>query len=137
MTQYWGSGKNPTFEQSVEASRRSKLDQYAKDISMYTGWVKNGKIFVLNKKEKFVSFLYEITRAGHSLDSKPKTISLRTHYNPRNVDCVEQHIWAKRFPIDASFKVSPMTNDEYEISTDEKKLIKQCDKLIGKMNNHK
>ncbi len=53
MRSTWHSDDNAPLEQCIDASRMSKLNYYAEIVRLYTGWVKNGKLFVLNKKEGF------------------------------------------------------------------------------------
>lgn len=124
MKQVWSTKKEVALEECIEASRNSKLNEYAKLIQMYTGWIQNGRLFVLNKAEKFVSFIYEIKKDGYTLNAKPKTVICKTHYNPLNVDCIEENISAKHLS-------ETIINGGYEISKDEKYLIKECDKLIN------
>lgn len=122
MTQAWSTKNKATLEECIEASRISKLNHYAKMIEMYTGWVKNGKLFVLNKKEKFVSFLYELKRESESLDSPIKSVIIRTNYNPLKVDCIEDNINPK-------YLSKQISDENYDISQNELQLIEDCNKL--------
>jgi hypothetical protein len=124
MITYWGSPKSNTLEKCIEGSRMSALNDYAEKIKMYTGWVKNGKVFVLNRKDRYVSFLYEIKDTG-TLGRIPIYVSLKTNYNPKDVDSISDHM------PHSTFK-EKIDDGEYEISQDEKYLIKECDKLILK-----
>lgn len=124
MRQTWHWEEKPPLEECIEKSRMSKLEAYANAIKMYTGWVKNGKLFVLNRKEKFVSFLYEVVKDGNNLDSKPQTVSLHAHYNPLNVDCFEESM-SHKYLFD-----QVVNGGHYDISTDENRMITECDLLI-------
>jgi hypothetical protein len=127
MKQMWHWKDNPPIEECVEASRLSKLNKYAEMVQMYSGWIKNGRLFVLNKKEGFVSFLYKLEKEGYTLNSKIRTVVIRTNYNPKGVDCIEDNINPKYF--------SEMISDEhYDISKNEKELNDLCDQLcaVGK-----
>lgn len=130
MRQTWHWEEKPTLEACVENSYISKLNQYADFVKMYTGWVKNGKLFVLNKEEKFVSFIYDIKKDGGTLDAKPVSAVLYTHYNPLNVDCIEESI-AHEHIFNQLFG-----DGKYDISTDEHQLIGECELLIEASNIH-
>jgi len=124
MRQTWHWEEKPSLEACIESSYISKLNQYAEAVKMYTGWVKNGKLFILNKEEKFVSFLFGVVKDGCNLNSKPVLAELHTHYNPLNVDCLEEsvsheHIFNQLFG-----------DGKYDISTDEHQLIGECELLI-------
>ena len=123
MRQTWHWEEKPSLEACIESSYISKLNQYAEAVKMYTGWVKNGKLFILNKEEKFVSFLYGIKKDGFNLDSKPQSALLYTHYNPLNVDCIEESIAHEHI-------FNQLFGGKYDISTDEHQLIGECELLI-------
>lgn len=122
MKQMWHWEENPTLEECVQASRLSKLNQYAEAIEMYSGWVENGKIFVLNKKEGFVSFVFKLEKEDYTLNSKIKTVRIRTNYNPKNVDCIEESISPEYFN-------ERICDEYYDISKNEKELNILCDKI--------
>lgn len=108
------SGKeNPTIQECEENAFTTFVFEYAKMCEIYTGWVKNGKVFILDKRDNFVLALYKVDDIAH------KAI---TNYNPLNVDCIEQAISNKQF-----FKE---LESRFEISTDEETLIKECNLLI-------
>lgn len=117
MKATWGN-ENSTIESCIERSRISKLDEYAKYIHLYTGFIRNGGVFVLNKEEKFVSFIYEI---------KEKLAMLYTHYNPSKADCIEESINSK-------YLFNNMLKNKYDFSKDENAMIKQCDLLLSHKN---
>lgn len=125
MRQTWHWEEKPSLEACIESSYISKLNQYAEAVKMYTGWVRNGKLFVLNKEEKFVSFLFGVVKDGDNLDSKPVSARLYTHYNPLNVDCIEESIAHEHI-----FNQLFGDNSKYDISTDEHQLIGECELLI-------
>lgn len=125
MKQVWHWEDNPTLEDCVQASRLSKLNKYSEAIQMYTGWVKNGKLFVLNKKEGFVSFLFKLEKDGNALNSKVHSVVTRINYNPKEVDCIEDYLSPKYF--------EDMISDEYyDISKNEQELNDLCDELFWK-----
>lgn len=126
MKSTWGYNGSEDLESCIERSRVSKLKEYAHYIVLYTGFIKNGRVFVLNKKEKFVSFLWDI-RNGDKLQSsnghKVGVTDLYTHYNPLNVDCISES-------VSSIHLFDKIGNNDYEISCDEKWIISECDKLI-------
>ncbi len=124
MRQTWHWEENPPINACIENSMISKLNEYAEMVNIYAGWIKNGKLFVLNKKEKFVSFLYEVKKDGYSLDAKPISANLYTHYNPLNVDCIEES-------VNHSHLFDGIMSDTYVISVYEDEMIKVCDLLIS------
>lgn len=79
MRQTWHYNISATLEECIESSRISKLNQYAEFITMYSGWIKNGRLFVLNKKEGFVSFLYKLEKEDFTLNSKVRSVRVRTN----------------------------------------------------------
>jgi len=114
------SGKdNPTIEECEENAMRQFIAEYGKCCEIYAGWLKNGKIFILSRKEKFVLFLYKKDDNSHSAV---------THYNPLNVDCFEWGMSNKYF-------FEGLEKYEYDLSIDEQLMIKECDELIG-CSNH-
>ncbi len=123
MRQTWHWEEKPPLQDCVEASRVSKLKEYAGMVERYYGWIKNGKLFVLNKKEKFVSFLYEVKKDG-MFQAKPTTAMLYTHYNPLDVDCIEE-------AVNHSYLFDGIMSDTYDISVYEGEMIKACDLLIN------
>ena len=99
----------------------SYLEDYAYLINLYTGWVNNGKLFVLNTQEKYISFLFEKAKIAES----PSIIKLHTNYNPLGVDCIEQSM-----PV---FQYQKLIDSQHLVQdTDENKLIQLCDELIKK-----
>jgi len=109
------SGKdNPTIDECIENAIATFISEYKKMCEIYSGWLKNGKVFILDKRDKFVLALYKVDDIAH------KAIS---HYNPSNVDCIEQSVSNNQF-----FKE---LENRFEISTDEELLIKECDELLA------
>ncbi len=123
MRQTWHWEKNPTLEACIDNSITSKMLEYAEMVKLYAGWIKNGRLFVLNKKGKYVSFLYEVKREFAFLDSKPISAMLYTHYNPLNVDCIEES-------VKHEYLFDGIMSDTYDISVYEEEMIKACDLLI-------
>jgi hypothetical protein len=108
------SGKdNPTIEECEENAIRTFVSEYAKMCEIYSGWIKNGKVFILDKRDRFVLALYKVDDIAH------KAIS---HYNPLNIDCIEQSTSNKHF--------FEQLNIRFDISADEEMLIKECDELV-------
>lgn len=128
MKQTWHYKDSPPLEECIENSRNSKLMEYAKMLKMWTGFIENGKLFVLNKKEKFVSFIYEIEKDGIGLSAKPISVIAKTHYNPKKVDCIED-------VFNAKYLSSEIEKELYDISKDEKALINECNVLCGLAKN--
>ncbi len=132
----YGLGKNEPIELLIERNFDSALKEYERMLEQYTGFNKHGKVFILNKKEKFVSFLYDVyiilPEGGRAsrLSKEPKKgeskrVTIHIHYNPLNVDCIEDHMGHD----DLFGRVMNGTGD-YGISLDEESLIKECDELI-------
>lgn len=122
MRQMWHWEENPPLEKCIENSYISKLQDYAELTSTYAGFIKNGRLFVLNKKEKFVSFLYNTTKDSARLSAKPKNIELKTNYNPNKVDCISE-------TLKASYFDKLIQNGDFIVSKDGKELNELCDKL--------
>ncbi len=125
MLTQWGK-PGDLLTACIERSRISKLERYAEYVRLYSGFYKNGGLFVLNKKEKFVSFLYETKEKHHSFSAynEPcktfEMLRLHIHYNPLNVDCIDETI--KKDLLDRT--------DQYGYSSDEEDIIRECDYLI-------
>lgn len=119
MQETWGTG-NMTMKALIERSKDAKLNQYAGYIDLLTGFNKSGKVFVLNKKEKVVSFLY----GEYNNNEDKKFAKLHVHYNPLNVEYIFQH-------ISSDYLFKNMENEEYDMSQMEGHIIKECDSLIG------
>ncbi len=113
MKQYYSGKDNPTIEECEENALRTFISEYAKMCEIYSGWLKNGKVFILDKRDKFILALYKVDDIAH------KAI---THYNPLNVDCVEQSTSNNQFFKELEIR--------FEISADEELLIKECDELV-------
>ena len=114
----WSNKESATLEECIEESRMSALDEYAEMVDLHTGFIRNGRVFVLDKTDKIVFFLYD----QHE-DKGQKWASLYTHYNPKNIDCIETMVNSK-------YLFEDMEKDKYEISQDEGWIIKECHKLI-------
>lgn len=53
-----------------------------------------------------------------------KKAQLLTHYNPLDVDCLQQ-------VVDSNYLFKQIDLNKYDASSDEGKMISACDKLIG------
>ena len=106
---------NPTIEECEENAKRQFIAEYGKCCEVYAGFLKNGKVFILSRKEKFVLFLYKKDNDRHSAV---------THYNPINYDCFEWSMSNKRF-------FEGLENGEFDLSANENDIIKECDLLIA------
>jgi hypothetical protein len=113
MKQYYSGKDNPTIQECEENALRTFISEYAKMCEIYAGWIKNGKVFILDKRDHFILALYKVDDITH------KAIS---HYNPLNIDCIEQSTSNKHF--------FEQLNIRFDISTDEELLIKECDELV-------
>lgn len=113
MSQMYGN-QDETLEVLEERMRISAIKDYGNCASKYAGFYDNGRVFILNKKEKFVSFLF---KKEMNMDWG----SLLTHYNPLNIECFEEGI-----------KLSLIFNnkEKYDYSQNEEELIRECDRLI-------
>jgi len=115
MKHTWGSQDDNDIDVLICRSRDSKLKEYAKYIQLYTGFNKQGKVFVLNKEDKIVSFLYA---------EEGKIAKLYTHYNPLEIDCIESS-------CSSEYLFRKMMVNLYDFSKSESEMIKECDRLIG------
>lgn len=109
------SGKdNPTIEECEQNSLMQFINEYLTCCKIYSGWVKCGKIFILDRRERLIMALYENDGTNH------KSI---VHYNPLGVDLIEISINNRYFFEDVDEGV-------YELSRDPEGLIKELDKQI-------
>ena len=109
------SGKdNPTIEECEENAKRQFISEYSKCCQLLTGWQFNGSVFILDRRNKFVLFLYHKDNSAH------KAV---THYNPLEYDCYEWGMSNERF-------FEGLKKGEFDLSTNENELIKECDVLI-------
>lgn len=115
MKQCYSGKDSPTIEECEENAIRTFVFEYAKMCEIYAGWLKNGKVFILDKRDKFILALYKVDDIAHSAIA---------NYNPLNVDCIEQSVSNNQF-----FKE---LENRFEISADEETLIKECDELVKK-----
>lgn len=114
------SGKdNPTIEECEQNAFIQFLNEYKKCCEIYAGWLINGKVFILDKRDKLVLFLYKKDDIAHSSV---------VHYNPLNVDLIELSC-----PNNHFFK--EFENGRYDMSTNENLIIKECAELAG-CSNH-
>ena len=101
------------IKECEENAIRTFVSEYSKMCEIYSGWLKNGKVFILDKRDKFILALYKVDDISHSAI---------VNYNPLNVDCIEQSVSNNQF-----FKE---LENRFEISADEEMLIKECDELV-------
>jgi len=114
------SGKDcPTILECEENAFIQFINEYKKCCEIYAGWLKNGKVFILDRRDKLVLFLYKRDDVSHSSV---------VHYNPLNVDLVEQSC-----PNNHFFK--EFENGRYDMSNNEDLIIKECAELAG-CSNH-
>jgi hypothetical protein len=113
MKQCYSGNDNPTIKECEENAIRTFVSEYSKMCEIYAGWLKNGKVFILDKRDKFILALYKVDDISHSAIA---------NYNPLNIDCIEQSVSNNQF-----FKE---LESRFEISTDEEILIKECDELV-------
>lgn len=113
LSQMYGNS-DEALEVLEERMRISAIKHYGDYTSKYAGFYDNGKVFILNKKEKFVSILFE-------KNNKTNSVHLLTHYNPLLIDCIQHSITS-----------SYVFNNEscYDYSQNEEELIRECDRLI-------
>lgn len=103
------SAENTKGEKLKDIAFSECLKQYAENVIVLAGFFEMGKVFVLNKREKYISFIAQE-------DKKKKTITLVTNYNPYGVDCIEENMSADRLFMDT---------DRHEFSLNEARLIKE------------
>lgn len=108
----YGNGKTGR-QTCIDRMRVSCYNEYAEMIKRYNGFIENGKVFVLDKEQKHIYFLYK---------SDKQTANIYSHHNPFNYDCIEAGIKAEWFNKD-------VISEKYIISLDE-------DYLITELNNH-
>lgn len=113
MKQCYSGKDNPTIEECVQNAIRTFVSEYQKMCEIYSGWLKNGSVFILDKRDRFVLALYKVDDIAHTAIA---------HYNPMNVDCIEQSTSNKHF--------FEQLNARFDISTDENLLIEECDELV-------
>lgn len=92
----------------------SHLDNYAQCIEIYSGWVKNGKVFIMDKRDKVIFALYSKDDKSHQA---------YTHYNPLEVDVIS-------YGMGNVFLVEGIDSGRYELSANEAELIIELNKLI-------
>ena len=107
MKQCYSGKDNPTIEECEENAIRTFIYEYSKMCEVYAGWLKNGKVFILDKRDRFILAVYKVDDTSH--------LAI-THYNPLNVDCIEQSVSNNQF-----FKE---LENRFEISANEEMLIK-------------
>lgn len=87
MRETWGN-ETDTLKDCIVRSRNSKLQQYAKIIEVYTGWINNGCKYVFDVREGIIYALFNVDLGG-TLAGEPRKVELYTNYNPFNHDCTE------------------------------------------------
>jgi hypothetical protein len=113
MRTMWGNDTEP-LENCIERSKISYLRRYAEAVKLYTGFLQNGKVFVLDKEYKQIFFLHK---------SDKHVAGLYNHYNPLNVDCIETGISAKYFS-------GGVENGRYDVSQSDDDLIEELEALM-------
>ena len=115
MYQVFSGSENPTLDECEINAKAQYVSEYARCCDLFTGWIKNGSIFILDRRNKFVLFLYQKDNIRH------KAI---TNYNPLNYDCYEWSMPNKQF-----FK--GLETGEFDLSKNENDIINECNKLIN------
>jgi hypothetical protein len=115
MHQTYSGAENPTIEECEKNAIRQFIFEYGQCCELFTGWQRNGSLFILDRKNRFVLFLYKKDEERHSAV---------THYNPLNYDCFEWSMSTKRF-------FEGLENGEFDLSANENEIIKECDLLIA------
>jgi hypothetical protein len=105
----------------IDRLRTSCFRRYATHCEVLAGFIECGKVFVINRADKIVFIL-----AGN----KGGMAWLIPHYNPLNVDCIEQ-----RTSVDHIFKNTG--SDLWGFSKDEDKIIAELDALLNYNPNEK
>lgn len=108
----FGDGNTGT-KTCMDRFKTSSYNRYAEMIKLYNGWIKNGRVFILDKEQRHIYFLYK---------SDNLTANIYTHYNPFNYDCIEAGIKASHFNTE-------IRNERYDISQDDELLIKELHEL--------
>lgn len=114
---YAGYSKNDSEDYDIvlDRLRASCYRRYSMHCEVMAGFIECGKVFVLNRNDKIVFFL-----AGN----KDGIAWLIPHYNPLNVDCIEQ-----RTSVDHIFKNE--ANGIWDFSKDENKVIAELDNILN------
>ncbi len=121
MKQTWSGKDNPTLEECIQASYSSKLEYYAQAVLMYVGFLKNGKVFVLDKEDKVIYFIYKKEQPHGTALS---WTNLFIHYDPLGKDIIEESVQTERL-------FSEHEKGRYDFSCDQKRLINELDELIA------
>lgn len=90
------------------------INEYKKCCEIYAGWIANGKVFILDRRDKLVLFLYKKDKTTHSAV---------VHYNPLNVDLIEYS--CPNFQFFKDFEAG-----RYDVSVNEDLIIKECAELL-------
>jgi hypothetical protein len=118
MRDMYGGAKNEALEQLKQKCYLDHIKGYSDMCLKFVGFETNGSLFVLDKREKFVCFIYDIREHENGQTSADMYI----HYNPLKVDIIEQSVPSK-FIFDDF--------ENWSISKDEQSIIKECDELIS------
>lgn len=113
MRSCYSGEENPTIEKCEQNALLQFIREYSKCCEVYAGWVANGKVFILDRRDNVVLFLYKKDDISHSA---------LVHYNPLNIDLIEQSC-----PNNHFFK--EVEAGRYDISINETLIIKECDQL--------
>lgn len=109
----------PTIEKCEQNALIQFINEYSKCCELYTGWMNNGRVFILDRRDKVVLFLYKKDDTTHSSV---------VHYNPLDIDLIEQSCSNDHF-----FK--GVETGRFDISKDEDHIIKECDRLVACKHN--
>lgn len=109
---------DPAIQECEEHAFLQYLDEYKKCCELYAGFIRNGKVFILDLVEKVVFFLYRVDEYSH------KSV---VHYNPLKLDLIERSFPNRRF-------IRELERGTHDLSKDESFLIKKCDELVTLSN---
>lgn len=104
---------------TIEELEGQLIDTYAKlyvnYVKMLEGWKSHGSLFVLDKRNNLVMFIFNIDDVTHDA---------YVHYNPTKFDCIK---WS--MPNNTFFK--GVEDDDFVLSKDETEMIRECDARIA------
>lgn len=121
MYDVFSGSVNPIIKECEQNAIHQFVLEYAKLCQVLIGFLVNGSVFILDRKNKFVSFLYEHRKGMYSA---------MTYYNPTNYDCLE---WCNEEEV----FIGKIQSEEFILSKNENDIIKECDLLIGLSNSLK
>lgn len=107
------SGKdNPSIDECEKAAYCQYVSEYAECCNIYKGWIENGYLFILDRRDRVVSFLYKKDDTHHGAV---------VHFNPFSVDLIE---YTHRNDLFFS-----ELGKRFELSKNEMELMDECSNL--------